>query len=407
MRRRDLIRLLSRTALSVPLITSPLGLAVGKAPDRNITVNQKQRQDPILVVVELSGGNDGLNTIVPFADDDYYRLRPKIGIPPSDLLALDDHFGFNPGLKGLQSLWKDEELAIIHGCGYAQPSFSHFTSMAYWHTATPNSGSQFGWLGRTADAISDQRSTDLLVQVGNQQSLVVNSALHTPVVFDEPSRFRKDESGADYNIRPPESSAIESNSDSYQYLMRVSQSARTSSQRIQEAWNSYRTEVDYGILPLDLPKVAACIESGYPAQIYHVAFRNNAFDTHVQQPALHRRLLSYASDAIAGFIRDLKRKAIDKKVVVLIHSEFGRRAGENANFGTDHGTANTMFLAGTEVKGGHYGDIPTLNNISINENVQFTTDFRRVYGSVLENWLKIDQLQVLDSKFETLNMFRA
>ena len=189
--------------------------------------------------------------------------------------------------------------------------------------------------------------------------------------------------------------------------MRVARSARTSSQKIQEAWNAYRTEIDYGIFPLDLPKVAACIESGYPAQIYHVAFRNNAFDTHVQQPALHRRLLSYASDAITGFVRDLKRKAIDKNVVVLIHSEFGRRAGENANFGTDHGTANTMFLAGTEVKGGHYGNIPTLSKISTNENVQFTTDFRRVYGSVLENWLKIDQLQVLDSKFETFNMFKA
>ena len=407
MKRRTLLNLLSRAALSVPIIASPLGLNASKGPNGTPTMDRKEPQKPILVVVELSGGNDGLNTIVPFADDDYYRLRPKIGIPSSDLLTLDHHFGFNPGLAGLQSLWKDGELAIIHGCGYAQPSFSHFTSMAYWHTGTPNSGNEFGWLGRTADAISKKRSTDLLVQVGNQQSLAVNSALHTPVVFDEPNRFRQDDSGASYDLRPSESPPVLSSSDSYQYLMRVARSARTSSQRIQEAWHAYRTEIDYGVFPLDLPKVAACIESGYPAQIYHVAFRNNAFDTHVQQPALHRRLLSYASDAITGFVRDLRQKAIDKNVVVLIHSEFGRRAGENANFGTDHGTANTMFLAGTEVKGGHYGNIPTLSNISTNENVQFTTDFRRVYGSVLENWLKIDQLQVLDSKFETFNMFKT
>ena len=404
MNRRDFIKILGQTAFSIPLVNAPLSLASNNNLSQSRTI---EREKPILVVVELSGGNDGLNTIVPFADDNYYRLRPKIGILERELLELDDTFGFNPGLRGMQSLWREGELAIIHGCGYAQPSFSHFTSMAYWHTATPNSGNEYGWLGRTADTISGKRSSDLIVQVGNQQSLVVNSANHTPVVFDEPSRFLKDSSGADYEIPSPESTASAPNKNSYNYLMRVAQSAKTSSERIQQAWSAYQTEVDYGILPMDLPKVAACIEAGYPAQLYHVAFRNNSFDTHVQQPALHRRLLSYASDAITGFVRDLKQKAIDQNVVVLIHSEFGRRAGENANLGTDHGTANIMFLAGTNIKGGHYGENPSLKDISINENVEFTTDFRRVYASILENWLRLDQVAVLDSKFETFNMFAS
>ena len=251
MNRRDLIKIIGQTAFSLPLVNAPLSLALNKGPSQSRAI---EREKPILVVVELSGGNDGLNTIVPFADDNYYRLRPKIGIPERELLELDDNFGFNPGLRGMQSLWREGELAIIHGCGYSQPSFSHFTSMAYWHTATPNSGSQYGWLGRTADAISGKRSTDLIVQVGNQQSLVVNSANHTPVVFDEPSRFQKDNSGADYEIPSPKSPLSAPNKNSHNYLMRVAQSAKTSSKRIQEAWRAYRTEVDYGILHMDLPK---------------------------------------------------------------------------------------------------------------------------------------------------------
>ena len=404
MKRRGFLNFLGNTSVALPLLSSPLGFALMNPHRENSSDLNPGSDDPILVVVELSGGNDGLNTVVPFCDDDYYRLRPNLGIRKSKLLQLDDYFGLNPGLKGLQQLWNEGDLAIVHGCGYDQPSFSHFTSMAYWHTGTPNSGNTYGWLGRTADAIADQRSTDLLVQISNQQSLVMNSANHTPVVFDEPTRFRRASSGLNYHKSLQNKDTGLDQNDPYDYLLRVANSATESSTKIQEAWASYKSEVDYGIFPIDLPKVAACIASNYPAQIYHVAFRNNAFDTHVQQPALHQRLLSYASDAIAGFIQDLRSKKLDQKVVVLVYSEFGRRAAENANRGTDHGTANVMFLAGTPIKGGHYGKHPKLKDISINENVDFTVDFRQVYGTVLNEWLKLDQLKVLDSQFEPFNM---
>ena len=147
-------------------------------------------EERILVVFELSGGNDGLNTVVPFSDDAYYRLRPRIGIRPHDLLKLDDDWGFNPGLLGLQRLWNDGQLAIVHGCGYERPSFSHFTSMAYWHTASPNSGDEYGWYGRLADAMASEARANFLINIDTVQSLAVKSRIHTPVVFDDPEKVR-------------------------------------------------------------------------------------------------------------------------------------------------------------------------------------------------------------------------
>ena len=148
-------------------------------------------QDRILVVVELSGGNDGLNTLVPYGDDAYYRHRPTLGIRPQKLLKLDDHFGWNSGMTGFDRLYKDGKLAVMHGCGYEQPSFSHFTSMAYLHTAAPNSGEKYGWVGRLGDAIAPQATPNLIVNIDTSQSLAVNGQLHVPVVFDEPDRFTR------------------------------------------------------------------------------------------------------------------------------------------------------------------------------------------------------------------------
>lgn len=355
----------------------------------------------ILVAVELSGGNDGLNSIVPYADDTYYRMRPTIGIQRENLLALDDHFGFNPGMLGFQRLWQDGQLAVIHGCGYEQPSYSHFTSMAYWHTGAPHSGNEHGWMGRVADELSDQRREDMLINIASSQSLAVKSAYHTPVVFDDPDRFQKDRwmnSGQAIQPGAPVNATA-------QFLQAVSESAQSSSARIRRAWSEYRTPIDYGIAPLDLPKVAACIDAGLDTQLYYVTFRNNAFDTHVQQPALHQRLLSYACDGIHGFLKDLERIGQADRVVVMIFSEFGRRVPENANLGTDHGSANAMFLAGKPVGGGHYGEVPSLTNLVEGDNLAYTTDFRQVYATAIENWLGVDSTSILGERFETFPVF--
>src|SRR5579864_5325256 len=146
----------------------------------------------ILVVLELSGGNDGLNTLVPYGDDAYYRRRPNLGIPRKQLRAIDDHFGFSHGMAGFERLYKSGKLAIVHGCGYENPSFSHFTSMAYWHTAAPNSGEPYGWVGRLADAMAPQAPPNFIVDIDTHQSLAVRSRRHVPVVFDDPKKFSQE-----------------------------------------------------------------------------------------------------------------------------------------------------------------------------------------------------------------------
>ena len=362
------------------------------------------RDDTILVAVELSGGNDGLNTVVPYGDDAYYRQRPTIGIPKEELFLLDEHYGLNPGMLGLQRLWQEDKLAIVHGCGYAQPSYSHFTSMAYWHTGAPHRGDAHGWMGRVADALALQRRDNMIINVAPTQSLAVKSAHHTPVVFDDPQRFARNQWMQSGKV--PRSDVEDTNS-TRAFLNAVDRGAQVSSARIQEAWSSYESNVDYGIAPMDLPKVAACIDAGLETRLYYVSFRNNAFDTHVQQPALHRRLLSYACDGIYGFIKDLERMGHDRRVVVMVFSEFGRRVAENANLGTDHGSANVMFMAGSPVRGGFYGQPPSLTELMDEGNLAFTTDFRRVYATAIEDWLGASAEQVLHGQFSRLPILRS
>ena len=360
----------------------------------------------ILVVLELSGANDGFNTLVPYADDAYYRLRPKIGIRPVTLRKIDDQYGFNPGMAGFERLYKEGKMAIVHGCGYAQPSFSHFTSMAYWHTGAPNSGEPYGWLGRLADAIDPALTSNFLVNIDERQSLAVRAARHVPVVFDDPERFRR--KGL-YQSRPLLDLATQNataGNASLRYLDSVATSAREASQLVRAAWSNYKTPVDYGLISVDLPKVAAMIAADLPTRLYYTAYRHNAFDTHVQQGELHQRLLTYVSDAVSGFMQDMERIGRADDVTVLVFSEFGRRAAENTSLGTDHGTANHMYVIGKPVKGGHYGKPPSLTELDADGNVAHTTDFRRVYASLIEGWFGYqDSKALLSGDFAGLAIF--
>jgi uncharacterized protein (DUF1501 family) len=391
--RRTLLKALGALGLSAGLPLSQAAAAA--AGDRRI-----------LVVVELSGANDGLNTLVPYADDAYYRLRPRIGLAADKLRKIDDRYGFNPSMLGFERLYKDGKMAIVHGCGYAQQSLSHFQSMAYWHTGVPNGGERFGWLGRVADAIDPALTPNFLVNIDERQSLAVQSERHVPVVFDQPDRFAR--KGL-LQSRPllDQPAAGGDGNDSRRYLDEVARSAREASQLVRAAWDAYKTPVDYGIIALDLPKIAAMINAGMASRLFHVAYRHNAFDTHVHQNEQHGRLLSYVSDAIAGFMKDMERIGRADDVTVLVFSEFGRRAAENTSLGTDHGTANHMYLIGQPVRGGHYGVAPSLADLDEGGNLRFTTDFRRVYATVIEGWLgHRDSRAVLGGGFETFPVFR-
>jgi uncharacterized protein (DUF1501 family) len=361
----------------------------------------------ILVVLELSGGNDGLNTLVPYGDDAYYKLRPNIGIPKNEVRKIDDHFGFSRGMAGFERLYKNGKLAIVHGCGYENPSFSHFTSMAYWHTAAPNSGEPYGWVGRLADAMAPSAPPNFIVDIDTRQSLAVRSRRHVPVVFDDPRKFTQevfyDEREA---LQPvPESRPVDN--PSRRFLLDTARSAKDASALVQEAWAKYRSPVDYGIVGLDLPKVTALIDAGMPTRLYYTAYRNNAFDTHVFQNDTHKRLLTYASDAVSAFLQDLERIKRADDVVVMIFSEFGRRAPENVNLGTDHGAANLMFVAGNRVKGGQYGEPASLTKLDAGDNLVYTTDFRRVYATMIDGWLGYRDTQtLLNGQFQPFDMFR-
>ena len=360
----------------------------------------------ILVILELSGGNDGLNTVVPYGDDAYYRHRPEIGLPKNQLRILDDHFGLNPGMSGFEELFKDGKMAIVHGCGYENPSYSHFTSMSYWHTAAPNSGEEYGWVGRLADNLDSTGSSNFLVNVAARQSLAVRSQQHVPVVFDEPSRFTREAFSQEKEALSHIADVGDIDNPSRRFLLDIARSANDASELVREAWSNYSSPVDYGVNSLDLPKVVSLIESGMPTKLYYVSYRNNAFDTHVFQNNVHRRLLTYTSDAVSAFVRDLERIGRADDVALMIFSEFGRRVPENVTLGTDHGAANVMFVVGNGVKGGHYGEVPSLTKLAEGDNLAYTTDFRRVYQTLISEWLEHGGSDdILRGEFKTFDMF--
>ena len=382
------------------------GLALPFSAVRAALPAINSKRERILVVLEMSGGNDGLNTVVPYADDTYYRLRPKIGIRPDRVRRIDDRHGFNPGMSGFERLYKDGRLAIVHGCGYEQPSFSHFASMAFWHTAAPNSGEATGWIGRLADALQPIGDPGFVVNIASTQSLAVRSRSHVPVVFDDPERFVRQAPFESRALLERDTPQYDDRNPTRRYLHDIAESARVSSARVREACASYRTPVDYGLLSMDLPKVAALIAAGVATRLYYVSYRNNAFDTHVHQADTHQRLLTYVSDAVAGFLRDMERIGRADDVVLMAFSEFGRRVPENANLGTDHGTAGPMFIAGKPVRGGQYGEPPNLALRTADDNLVHTTDFRRVYATLAQGWLGLqDTTPVVRGRFEPFAIF--
>jgi uncharacterized protein (DUF1501 family) len=362
----------------------------------------------ILVVVELSGGNDGLNTVVPYHDPAYYRARPKLGIPEREVIKAAGGFGFHPSMVGFERLYKDGLLAVVHGCGYDNPSLSHFSSMSFWHTGVPNAGESLGWLGRLADTDYDAAADNLLVNIGNQQSLAVRSQRHSPLVFNDPARFRRDGTESEKQALAHLSHEQTTSNPTLEFLAATAQNAMESSEFVRKAAAGYRTPVDYGIgnaFGSDLQKVAALIAAGMPTRLYYVTYQGNSFDTHVFQADLHSRLLMYTADAVRAFVEDLKRLGRADDVAMLMFTEFGRRVEENGSEGTDHGTATPMFIVAKGIKGGFYGQPPSLTDLDAG-NLKMTTDFRRVYATMIREWLGCDDAEaILKGRFEPLGVF--
>jgi uncharacterized protein (DUF1501 family) len=362
----------------------------------------------ILVVFEWFGGNDGLNTIVPYADPMYYRHRPTIAVEESDVLKIDAQFGWHKSLRGMKNLYDEGKVAIVHGVGYEQPSFSHFTSISFWHTAAPNSGNEYGWIGRTASTLDPAgASANMIVNISGSQTLAVKSERHLPLVFVDPAAFQRGVFAQEKPFLDVLGAHEAPVGEAHRYVLEVTRSAAQASEVVRAAWSRYRARANPDLRLLDLDKVVALIEADFPTKLYYVPLRNSLFDTHVNQAAPHDRQLQYCSDAIEGFFREMQRIGRADDVVMYVHSEFGRRVPENTSRGTDHGTAQVNFVIGNAVKGGMYGQPPSLAELVLGDNLATTTDFRRVYATLIEEWLGANAAAVLGQPFATLGMFEA
>ena len=356
-----------------------------------------------LVLVNLQGGNDGLNCVVPHGDPHYYQVRPTIGVPRSDVLAIDNHVGFNPQMRSFKSLYDKGMVAVVQNVGYPNPDHSHFRSTEIWQTAVPDKYEHTGWLGRYLDEAKLPQN-NLFNGVAVAQVLpevLVSNHVDVPAVaqihgYGLLGDRNKDERAL-YG-RVVNDTRLPFTSPYLAHVMEIEDHAQKGSEELPKLIEGYKPAGAYPETPIgrSLSLAAQIIGSKTGTRVIYV--QHGSFDTHINQKAVQDRLLGQLSDAVKAFYDDLAAHGNDKRVLTMTFSEFGRRIEENASKGTDHGEASPLFLIGGGVKGGIYGSYPDLGNTSMG-NVAFKTDFRSVYATVLERWLGQPSQAVLRGSF--------
>ena len=376
--------------------------AAGEATDAN-----DQR---ILIVVQMSGGNDGLNTIVPYSDDDYRAARPQLAIPSSDVLKCDDDVGFHPSMTGVYDLLQAGQFAVVRSVGYEQPNRSHFESMDIWHTCRRKDQPRpDGWLGRFLDKLPSVAGGDVpALHLGHEQQpfAIASTNVRVPTV-KELAEFQlrgNDKQSLRLLLEENRPANETVDNDLLSFLQSSTTSAIAASRRVTEAAQEYRSEIKYPETQLGqkLRVIAQLIDAGLSTRIYYV--QHDGFDTHAQQSQTHSVLLRQWSDAVSALARDLEAHDNGQRVCVMTFSEFGRRVAENASEGTDHGAAGPMFLCGAGVKAGILGTRPSLTDLQ-DGDLKHEHDFRQVYASVLKNWLGTDPTPILGDTYEPLPLF--
>lgn len=366
-----------------------------------------------LVVVELTGGMDGLSTVVPYADDEYHRLRPTLRLAPEEVLPIDRERAFAPALMKLRALHERGQVAIVEGAGYPDPFYSHFRAFEVWHTARrAGRASGDGWLGRLrAAAFPRDARSELLVHVGAQVPYSVACAARPALCFGEPGALRWRASGAARELRELAAAEVQASMEERSQeqpavldaLRSGLDQALRASEGVRAACEAYRPRVEYpgGTLASSLRTVAALLDSGLGTRIAGVQQGN--YDTHGgTMRARHARLLAELDSALGAFLADLEGTQAGSRTVVLLYSEFGRRAKENESRGTDHGAAGPMFLIGPRVAGGSYGAPPSLRELDPEGNLVHTLDFRRAYATVIEGCFGLPNERVLEERHEPL-----
>ncbi len=364
--------------------------------------------DPILVIIQLLGGNDGLNTIIPYGSDLYYKDRPTIGVSAKSVLPIDNTVGFHPNLKGLKTLYDAGKVAIVQGAGYANSSLSHFSGTTIWETADPSGESQTGWIGRFLDQeMAGQDNPLAAIALGPMLPTTFLSQRAPVTSLENINTYRflvqRSESTLIMNAFNRMYSQPEKGLPPYLGLVRAAgQDAQQGVHDLQAISTTYKPAVQYPktLLGNDLQLVAQIISAGLGTRVFHVTL--GGFDDHVAEVYTHARLLQFLGDAVSAFYQDLTAQGKADQVTMMTFSEFGRRVKENAGRGTDHGTAAPMFVIGNKVKGGLYGQDPILSTLDNNGDLVFDIDFRSVYGTILDGWLGGSSTSVLGGSFERL-----
>jgi len=410
--RREFLRM-TGTGLGLLAFSAYAPRFLTDAAAANVPAPQKDKR--ILVLVQLAGGNDGLNTVVPYADDLYFKLRPKLAIKDvSTLHKLNDHVALAPPCGALANLAKDGKFAVLQNVGYPNPNRSHFRSSEIWETASDaDAFLSDGWVGRYLDNCCEGAPAD----AHNQDPAGIHSTLTQPQTFSskDPQNYfgisgnfrgnqrqRKRKDNATYKPLLDEFAEAPAGGDMGNFLSHTLMDALVTEKRVQQILDAYQTTVTYpnGPLGQSLKRVASLIAAGLETRVYFCS--QTGYDTHANQFNNHQRLLGDLSDSLAAFQADLEAHGLGQQVLTMTFSEFGRRPYENDAQGTDHGTAAPLFvMSGALKQGGVIGDAPDLK-IPPKGDLTYKIDFRQVYATVLDKWMETDPKSVLGQKFTEL-----
>ncbi|MGB1217425.1 MAG: DUF1501 domain-containing protein [Saprospiraceae bacterium] len=395
MKRRDFIKNagLASTALMIPSFLRSSSFS-------NLL---SSRSGKTLVVIQLSGGNDGLNTIIPFEDDLYYNARPSLGIPKNEVVKLTDFQGFNPALSALRNIYDNGEISIVNSVGYPNPDRSHFRSMDIWHTASDSSEYlSTGWLGRYLDSECQSCKAYHALEMDDTLSLSLKGINTSGFAMSNPDRLKR------ATKNPFLKKVAEHNHDhdheEVAYLYKTMIDTQSSADYLFEKSKVHQSKIEYPQTPFakDLKQVAELMTADTDVKIYYVTL--SGFDTHAGQKNTQNRLFKQYAEGVDAFVKDLKRNGLFDDTLLMTFSEFGRRVKQNAGGGTDHGTANNLFLMGGKLKkAGIYNDAPNLSDLDKGD-LKYQVDFRNIYSNILTDWLDANPKQVLGQHFDSLRL---
>ncbi len=406
--RRSFLKNVSRAGVVSIGATSPAFLdrtaLAGESAGAKTNADQN-----ILVLVQLEGGNDGLNTVIPFADPEYRKLRPGIAIGKDAALKLDAKHALHPAMSGMKGLFDDGQLSVVQGVGYPNPDRSHFRSMDIWNSARTSGANlaKDGWLGRALDlrAAQDEGTTPALA-IGTERLplALVGAKINVPMIRDIDAFKRRPGTGSKRDQQRRQLALAElisqpaPSGSELDFLRATASNSIATAAKLEQLGSTYKPAAKYpdSALGNKLKTVAQLITAEFGTRIFFVSL--GGFDTHSNQQGAHQALLAELSGAIAAFQKDLRGHKLHGRVRLATYSEFGRRAKENGSLGTDHGTASQMFITSSEGRG-IVGKHPVLTDLDAEGDLKHHTDFRRVYATLLDGWLGFSSEKVLGEKF--------